>query len=264
MSRSGRLAPICYNRRTCLRRLNRLCSELDGADIWLAWNYDGFEGCDIAGQLGWVDREAFYTLAEGSKLWDKKQGALAFLQALLDKEGKYEVHASSKWKKVKWFVFPLKGRGLGAPSMCPKQQWAPCGGTRRVRALFEHSPTRWARASIAPEAEGLPAPPAFDAAAEETPPAVDAAVEEIEEIAYLRSRHSMSSHLQGIQFVRVAVSELKAGREPTDAERYAALEVINAARGSKSVAQLRSANNKPVAVAVLTTSRGNNVATLSK
>jgi hypothetical protein len=245
-----------YNRRTCLRRLNRFCSEL-GGEVWLAWNYDEFEGCDIAEQLGWVDREAFYTLAKGSKLWDKNKGALGFLQALLDEEGKYEVRASSKWKRVKWFVFSLKG--LRAPSVCPQQQWAPCGGTRRRLPLSEHSPTRRVRGSIAPEAEGLPAPPALDAA-------VDAAVEEMEEtVTYHEGRHSMSSNLQGIETVRVKVSELKNGRKPNDAERYAALEVINAAKGSKSVAQLLAANNKPVAVAVLTTTRGNSdVATLSK
>jgi hypothetical protein len=245
------------NRRTCLRRLNRVCSELDGeldGVIWLAWNLDEFEGCDIAEQLGWLNREAFYTLVKSSELWDSKKGAFPFLQALLDKEGKYEVHESSKWRHVKWYAFSLKG--LAAPSMCPQQQWYPVvGGIRRRLSLNEHTPTRRPRGSTAGTAlERLMSTP---------PLAFKPPVEEM--VTYNRDRHSKSSKLQGVEFVRIPVSELKSGRKPNDAERYAALEVINAARGNKTVAELRSANNKPVTVAVLTTTRGNSdVSSLSK
>jgi hypothetical protein len=219
-------------------------------------------------QLGWDDQGAFYDRAKRSALWTKSKGAVGFLQGLLAYEvfgGKYEVHQSSSYRKRKWYAFSLKGST--APKESPKEQWIPFGGDGRRLPLTEHSTWRLSltehsttgrvRDSIggapetAPETSREPPPP-------ETPRAPPV-LPDGENVTYMSSRSADCSKLQNIESVTVMIDELRQNRrKPTDFELHAALEVVNADRGSGHLAQLRAGNNKTVAVAVLTTPRGDN------
>jgi hypothetical protein len=244
--------------RIVARRLYRVCSELKGK-IWLAWNYDKFEGCDIATQLGWVDTGSFYEHARRSGLWSQKTGAKGFLEGLLADEGfgfggKYEVHESPNYRNKKWFAFSLKGST--APSTTPKGQWNPDGGTSNARrlSLREQSPTRRVRVSTGGAPERPPVPSVLP----------DAPVGG--KVTYKRDRPATASKLHGVEAVNVMVDDLrKRRRKPSEHELLASLEVVNAARGSSNLAELRASNNKPVVVAVMTTTRGDGaVSSLSK
>jgi hypothetical protein len=264
--------------RTCARRLYQVCCERGG--FWLAWKYDGFEGCDIGKQLGWVDQEAFYDRAMGSSLWVQHQGALGFLRKMLTFDvfrGEYEVHESLTYKKKKWYSFWLKGSTV--PRSIPKEHWILCGGEARRLSLTEHSgwmvlvskgdaPETAPETSRAPLAPQTPREPPLETPREPPPetPRAPLVLPDGENVTYTSDRSSTTSNLQGIKSVVVMVDDLRQKlRKPNVFELHAALEVVNADRGDGQMANLRAGNNKAVAVAVLTTPRGDgDVASRSK